>query len=62
MDGVVPFAVECVGFDLASDHRHLSVADLDLAGVAVGVRLGMHRQPRSCSCRSNQLDHHLVAR
>ena len=60
-DRVVPFAVEGVGFQLWPDGGHLGGADLDFAGVAVGVGFGMHGQSRPGGSGADEVDDDLMA-
>lgn len=61
LDRVVPLAMELIGLELRCDSGHLGVADLDAAGVAVGVCLGVDGESATVGGGSDQVDHDLVA-
>jgi hypothetical protein len=56
---VVPVAAKVVPGD--GQGRDLHVADLDAGGIGVGVRLGVHTQPRAGGGRRDGLRDDLVA-
>ena len=53
--------MEGVGFQLWPDGGHLGGADLDSAGVAVGVGFGMHGQSRPGGGGADEVDDDLMA-
>jgi hypothetical protein len=53
--------VELIGLELWLDGEHLGVADLDAAGVAVVVGIGVDGQPGPGGGRCDEFDDDLVA-